>query len=832
MSTRRSARTRTAAEDDIPAAGTSNVTGHGNGNGGDLSPSQRKRKRDSREATSVEADQNQTGSAGVNGIANAGATSPSSSPTKKGPGRPRGRPPKNAAPPVDTTNNNIDNATINGTLSRPTRSTRNAQAAAVENGHDREAIAAKEEDADGDGVVVPQEDDPSSENDLLLDAASAASLTTILEQFAPKLLQTELPPPSIPTSGKRGKRKSINAMTLSDALNGRSLTLQRLRDSVIALRRPVISASLQDDAPTEDKERLASTTLVLSLIDEIAQTARRSQLQAGTLALPNETDIKQEADTQGLDSLLDGDDQADQGTEKASEAPRKYALHMRLPLGDFFTKAVDLPAEEARKLNTGTADLVEIEPPPYFTSTSNEYHSRRQQAPAAPTLGSRRYQRASLRVPADSIEDLRERRMGRVRPTTDLYYGPYASFAPTYDSGDSNISRDVTSLLWRTKLHPNVRAAHKAWNTVHEEDDAGRVPVGDEEWEFVDHEDAQEEPLSATKDEPALDLDPSLDPKLIASFVASTPSSAEIENRLRSNASLLDQLQDYQWTRLRSGYARWKSSQKASADLQRGQIGLRRIKTADIPEDEPSEAEHQVARQLLEGLTDLVKLRPQAGKASAVIPTDRDLHILSRSVAIDPALCNDNTVTSRTLDRGYWGTLDGSLYGPQSQPQAGVQPTLQSRSRSANRSGGGGLIVPSFESNSTARLDIKGENASHTRRINSTKAGLPPGVQSDLGGHGLLDRTIASLGRHVSHQASISAGIAPPQQPPPPPPPPSGPVAMSPPSNPAPEPVVKSSPSSAHLSTPTTKPMPPPNYSSPNSFPAPMGTRRGTVGFH
>lgn len=559
-------------------------------------------------------------------------------------------------------------------------------------------------------------------------------------RFAPDLLHLQFSDTSSSPAKVRGRKKAAPSVvsTLSEALDGRPMTLRRLRNIVLALRRPVVSSAGHQDASeakTHTQRQLAAMTIVLSLIDEIARSTRQQQTRSGELASALGPTVKKVDRSDILDDLLDGDSKQSATTSRV-RPPHKYALHMRLPGGDYFSQAVELDPEQASSLDTGAANLVEIEPPPPFDAEQS--NKKRSRASDVPTLGSRRYRNASLRTSSESIEELRERRMGRVRPTADVYFGPYASFAPTYDSSDANISRETSALIWRTKMDPVVCASRKAWQSVRDES-AG------EEWEIVDAEEAQPEFKSAVS---ALDLDPSLDADLIASLVESAPSDAEIQSQLHKNAVLLDQLQDLQWTRLRAGYARWKATEKEQS--------LRR-QAPEIPEDEPGQEEQEVARELLHGLSALVQLRPRntSEDRATLVPADCNLQALSRSVAIDPALAGPSSGAS--APRGYWGTLDGSTYGPQSSTTAQPPPQARASSRSSRTN----VVVPSMQTNTTARLDIKGENNSHVRKINAAtpRNALPPGVSGDVGGHGLLDRVMGIMGRQVAHQASVTAGV-------------------------------------------------------------------------
>lgn len=775
MSTRRSVRVRGTADEDHLAANNNLLddVDVGGLNNTSASPP-RKRTRLSRDRT-VEADT--TGGVGGTSAAS-GATQEGAletedlngSPSKRGTGRPRGRPPKHAAnASIEEGGASDDVVNTNGGGGGGLRETRNTRSGNADDPTNHVAGA----EVHIHITDIKQEGEESG-HELFLEDEHREALLAVLDQFAPELLRVSFTAaePTSPVKS-RGKKKGPSSSTpsnLSEALDGRPITLRKLRSLLLAIRQPVLgiaNGATQDEGPAkaEGKRRLTASTVVLSLLDEIAQSARQQQHRQGLLPPPSvaSSAVKQEERADVLDELLDGRVDTDAGGDAdstktaAALAPHKYALHMRLPVGDYFSQAVELTPEQAAKIDTGAADLVEIEPPPPPPTFSKRDIERHMAAKAVPTLGSQRSRQASLHAPSDSIEELRERRMGRIRPTRDVYFGPYASFAPTYDSNDSNISREATSLVWRTKMDPIVCASRKAWGLVKSSNSGidGEDTEDEDDWEVIDAAEASaaDDP-AATAAASALDLDPSLDAELIASFIASRPSNEEIAARLRSNAGLLDQLQEYQWARLRSGHARWKALQKEQSSTTSSQRGRRRL--PDVPEDRPSEEEQTIARNLLQGLTDLIGMRPRGNGSKAqerqLLPDDAALHTLSQSVAIDPALSAPDNANSRP---GYWGTMD----------QSSTSASRSTRTASG-RSGGGSIVVPTLQSNTSVRLDAKGENASHTRRINSSRSGgLPPGISVDAGGPGLLDRVMSVMGRQVAHQASISAAVAPPPQP-------------------------------------------------------------------
>lgn len=135
----------------------------------------------------------------------------------------------------------------------------------------------------------------------------------------------------------------------------------------------------------------------------------------------------------------------EQDDTDAVNTRRKYALVQRLPTGDIWTSldsdVVGSDAKPLSELNTGHSELVAILP----SSSSS--------API-PTLGE---------LHADKKVQTRYK-----PPTTRhvscgsfLNYGPFASFAPAFDSDGSDIGRiGVSSVLWHR--HEKGKAREKA----------------------------------------------------------------------------------------------------------------------------------------------------------------------------------------------------------------------------------------------------------------------------------------------------------------------------------------------------------------------------------
>lgn len=483
-----------------------------------------------------------------------------------------------------------------------------------------------------------------------------------------------------------------------------------------ALEENNVSAGAGSDEATTAK-KLSGLSLFLGFIDEIAARARAQDKAlansvAGDLAKQSQsakkTGLKGEGDVldDDLEALLQGD-----FSNAGAAADKRYALHMRLATGDYFTKAVELTSQQAAELKTGLADLVAIESLPEGSTPSGSIKP--------PTLGERVHRDVSLRVPTDTIEELREKRLPKLKGVQYLYYGPHASFAPTYDSSASSLSRSASNLLWRKKLDPKVRAAKAAWHGYTGDEEG--APEGDEdESEEVNIPPPPPAPIPS-KPQPSLEqLDSSLDAEVIRNGLEQLDRDTALQEQLESNAVLLAKLQDCQWDRLRKGYARSKALEAGAAMGSKASLG-------QLPEDEPSDEEKQLAGDLYKGLGELIALRPRS--TMPLLPTQEQLRALAHSAAIDPIFTS--SASSAKTSAGYWGTLDPSLYSPDAPVRlAGKVST----------------IVPTFTSSETVRLDDSGESLAYSNAM--SKRGVPLGVARDSG-KGMLDRlaTISDVHR-------------------------------------------------------------------------------------
>ncbi|CAO1620376.1 unnamed protein product [Parajaminaea phylloscopi] len=595
-------------------------------------------------------------------------------------------------------------------------------------------------------------------DELPMDAEDAAKLGLVLEWFAPDLLARPLAPllAGRETDDSRiqnrspSKGKQRHSSTLRHALNAGKTSLRQFRSSLLALQtltleQPAGADDGDNHGRAERKDTMASLSLVLGLVDEIAKRQPATQDTTSSLR-----PVKAEDNNQGdaaCEALVDAWEHGHH-----SERPQQYSLHLRLPMGDYFSRAVELSPDEIARLETGLADLVAVEPQLDSKSVGKQ-----------PTLGERLYRSYSRKVPSVSTQELRETRLGKVVPTLGLYYGPFASFAPSYDSSASSISQAASNLIWSTKTDATSLAHRNAWH--------GHPPRNASPDSDADHL-LEPPPPPACGDLKGQDvdsllegLDHSLDADLLRSVLRRADEQDALDTKLDNCARLLWQLRTCQEDRLRALYFDVQGSRGTA-----GQAPASRFSVAHATQ--PDAKEEAVAGKVLSELSSMIRMRPRelGSPKPTLIPTGRDLQALSRSADIDPAFLSND---SNAATPGYWGTLDPALYAPQAPQQLAGKISV---------------IVPTFSSNETVRLDPSGEHRAINRSLR--QRGLPIGVSRDHG-PGLLDRVaeVDSRNRHAGATMTLNgmnALLPPPVSNPypasgPMPPPTMGPVHAAPP---------------------------------------------------
>lgn len=564
------------------------------------------------------------------------------------------------------------------------------------------------------GVLSPDEE-------LWLGPEDAEKLRIVIDSLAPELLQSPLATVSHfsqPVQAKtvKGKARQATPATLAQALDGRTISLRQLRAYFLALRAPLLARG-ECHSQDESKNRLANIaqlTMLLSLVDELALEQREPDVAFQQQQQPASLEPKEEQTSSSLERLLD----AEAATEGSGQTGQ-YALHMRLPGGDYFTRAVELSPDEVSQLQTGLADIIAIQPRSDVDSTD-----------PVPTLGERLYRNYSLKVQSTSVPELREKRFAKIVPSSNLYYGPYASFAPTYDSSSSSISQAASNLIWATKTDKRAVLFRSAWQQLSTGTEQAAQPpqppkpapapaVGSEQREGI--EDLLES------------LDPSIDVTLLRAVLAQAEQAAELEDKLNHCASLLARLQSLQERRLQKLYAH------INYTYPRATCCSKPGSSQPLDSFEPNQEEQSVAREVFAALGSILRLRPRSRLSMSadppLVPARLDLRALSHSVAVDPAF---SAKAKRGADANFWGTLDPALYAPEAATQL---------------AGKVNAIVPSFASNDTVCLDASAEHRATNRSLR--QRGIPIGVSRDHG-PGLLDRVAELDSRNRQAGATLA----------------------------------------------------------------------------
>ncbi|SJX61732.1 uncharacterized protein SRS1_12716 [Sporisorium reilianum f. sp. reilianum] len=484
-----------------------------------------------------------------------------------------------------------------------------------------------------------------------------------------------------PQASAKGKLRSANGSaeakrSLQDMLRpGTSLRelsahLNSLRAEILAksdishhLRAGLSAAPSQE--VSKDLARLSSLTLVLGLVDQLASSLRQADASSDALKgqimasiVEDRASLLEAKNARQTGKAADATGDADLTRVRPSRpaavdpSANRYALHMRLPRGDYFTKAIALDKAQLSKLDPAQADLVQI-------SAQSEEQMRalkRQGLVPTPTLG-QRLGRSGARHRTDSKRTASQQH-GKLQPVTFLSYGNYASFAPTYDSSASSISHATSSTLWRTSSQAK-RAISFAWGErpflAYDED-------GYDEDDLDADADAPAEPSSYlngsvdTEGDVSMDATPSdelasvlrslvdgIDADDVDQSLSKLNQDELVTSHLRFNMMLLHRLQEFQWARLRRSY-RPLASGRSSA----------------FEDETPSVEEEATAALLLESLSSLVALRPRAvdlasNSVDSVVPEASKLRAFSASSgAIDPDLLGD-------VCDGFWGALDANV---------------------------------------------------------------------------------------------------------------------------------------------------------------------------
>ncbi|PWN91015.1 hypothetical protein FA10DRAFT_260746 [Acaromyces ingoldii] len=505
-------------------------------------------------------------------------------------------------------------------------------------------------------------------DDLTVEADVRDKLTTVMEAYFGDLMasKVEVPAPDARSTrgsggGGGGGHVATTTTTLRDVVRAKEVKLKTIRNHLLRVREPLVSAQSARallsgshvgpgrDRVEADRRTLSQIGLLLGVVDEVAASlrqARRDDDLAAVAAAATGTAPTAAAATAASkrDTVKKEEEEDDGGVfDDLDRPPReaRYALHMRLPGGDYYTNAVSLQPSEALELDTGHANLVSV------------VHPAPPAAPV-PTLG-QRLAKSQPQVAARAARFERQRREraneAKATPVSHLYYGPYASFAPAYDSFDGTMGLAASCALWRSRYEDRQLLRRMARDAPPPPFELGSAEEGEE---------GIDELVASLGDD--VDAD-----GLLRSFYRQLDDSAaaDVDEALARNEALLVLLDEMQQQRIERAFA---DDMLASRDARDKGHHSRATVAAD--KSHPSHEEQEVAGALVASLAHLVARRPRTPQGSLVLPREELLRRATSSALVDPALVDGRG------SAGYWGIIDDASY---------VQPPSTSTSGSSSR---------------------------------------------------------------------------------------------------------------------------------------------------
>ncbi|KAG8946058.1 hypothetical protein FRC03_001511 [Tulasnella sp. 419] len=360
-----------------------------------------------------------------------------------------------------------------------------------------------------------------------------------------------------------------------------TLDTQRLLDRVIPLdHQPSSSKTTQDSASLRSLLRDPSSYPIRFLRAAILQLRPSIPVSRARLSQPDEETIRfcdialgvleDVALRQRTIDIHRTDIEADVSSHQSQKEDRKkYALYQQLPSGEYFTSAASLKPDQLASLVKGQASIVGVEPSVSIDPS------------ALPTLGS--YSR-----PPKTHLPYRPP-VKRLLQGSFLDYGPFASFAPTFDSEGAEVGQtSLSTILWRKKeaLLKRIRK--------------GKLPEAS--IELVDEDMPAQSETDATLD-PVLEMDDEL-----KTAFDQLKLEYGIDDLLGHNALALWRLCQLQHERMKLG--------------------------AKTPEVEVGSEEWNLAQSILSSLSTLISMRPRiAGNQSApLVPPAPLLRALHRTL--------------------------------------------------------------------------------------------------------------------------------------------------------------------------------------------------------
>ncbi|KZT06254.1 uncharacterized protein LAESUDRAFT_700574 [Laetiporus sulphureus 93-53] len=439
--------------------------------------------------------------------------------------------------------------------------------------------------------------------DKAIDASDAQKILDVLEVIDTQGLLDRVFPLSAETLESASTESAASTSATSQTYSLRALLKNPSRYPLRVLRSAVqhlfpISSHPRSLPSSTVAQQLRFCNLALSLLDS-----------ASIHSLPQVLDVESIFPTLFSPST---DVDEPQSAKTASASPtlarkRKYALVQRLPTGDWWTSLNSdfTPAfaddKALKDLPAGYAELAAILPSASTSTTKTEktlaaYAPRRSNAALNQLPGPRRVS------------------CGRF-----LDYGPYASFAPSFDQDGMEVGRDALGeVIWqreeRTRLRSLVKGKQKALppSVIVE---SSRITEGQSD----EHRTEEKEELDTALES----LLPRDEVAAIKSALGSLELEEAVQQLLDKNARALQRLHR----------------------MQRERLGRERGVSSTV--EEGSE-EWTTAQAIIDSLTLLASLRPRSssddGKEPPLVPPPSVLHALQRTLPIGAT-------------QGWYGTL-------------------------------------------------------------------------------------------------------------------------------------------------------------------------------
>ncbi|TBU64674.1 hypothetical protein BD310DRAFT_913091 [Dichomitus squalens] len=373
---------------------------------------------------------------------------------------------------------------------------------------------------------------PSS-GDVPIQSSDAANILDVLESVDTQGLLDRVFPlstdPGEPTSGPSSSSSTTTMLSLRSLLKNSALyPLKTLRAAVKQLH-PISSHPRFRPSETA-AQQLRFCNLATSLLDQASQNNAPVPLDVETII----TDVEVQSEAPSPASTH---------APSAGVRPHKYALVQRLPTGDWWTSAssdaptADGASKDLKSLHTAKAELVSI-----FPSTSGTQLAHKG------TLGDYVVKRAP------GVPPLKPPQARRVSCGKFLDYGPYASFAPSFDQEGVEVGRvAMGEVIFYQQMKRRLRSLAKGKRRAFlglAEPRAGDV---------VEDGSTSNSPPTAgpsTKDDDlSKDLESLLSPeevRNIKSALRSLEMEQAVDELLQRNAKALERLEELQLERLRS----------------------------------------------------------------------------------------------------------------------------------------------------------------------------------------------------------------------------------------------------------------------------------------